>query len=94
MEVLVMSNSNLELKTVCEEIKKIIIESLELSKTKDEIDGSDLITELNINSIDVLEILVRVENKYDIMIPDEDLSAALISSLEGFANYIIGRCNE
>lgn len=89
-----MSNSNLELKTVCEEIKKIIIESLELSKTKDEIDGSDLITELNINSIDVLEILVRVENKYDIMIPDEDLSAALISSLEGFANYIIGRCNE
>lgn len=94
MEVFVMNNNNLELKIVCEELKKIIIESLELSKTKDEIDGSDLITELNINSIEALEILVRVENKYDIMIPDEDLSAELISSLEGFANYIIGRCNE
>lgn len=89
-----MSNSGLELKKVCEELKEMIIESLELSKAREEIDGSDLINELNINSVDALEILVRVENKYDIMIPDEDLSASLISSLEGFARYIIGRCRE
>lgn len=88
-----MDNQELKLAEVCEELKEIIIDSLELSVKKEEIDGSDLINELNINSIDALEILVRVENKYDIMIPDEDLSAALISSLEGFAKYIIGRCN-
>lgn len=87
-----MSNENLELKEVCTELKEIIIDSLELTKTKDEIDGSDLMNELNINSIDALEILVRIENKYDIMIPDEDLSAKLFSSLEGLAGYVMGRC--
>lgn len=88
-----MENKDLELAIVCEGLKEIIIESLELQKTKEEIEGSDLINELNINSIDALEILVRVENKYDIAIPDEDLSVALIRSLEDFANYIIARCN-
>lgn len=85
-------NKNMEIKKVCDELKEILIESLEVNITKEEIDGTDLITELNINSVDALEILVRVENKYDIMIPDEDLSASLIQSLESFANYIIERC--
>lgn len=88
-----MESNKLELAAVCEELKEIIIESLELEQTKVEIDGTDLINELNINSIDALEILVRVENKFDIIVPDEDLSADLIRSLEGFANYIIGRSN-
>ena len=87
-----MGNQNLEVKEVCEELKEIIIDSLELTKAKEEIDGSDLTNELNINSIDALEILVRIENTYDIIIPDEDLSAKLFESLEGLANYVIGRC--
>lgn len=87
-----MGNQNLEVKEVCEELKEIIIDSLELTKAKEEIDGSDLMNELNINSIDALEILVRIENTYDIIIPDEDLSAKLFESLEGLANYVIGRC--
>ena len=87
-----MGNQNLEVKEVCEELKKTIIDSLELTKAKEEIDGSDLMNELNINSIDALEILVRIENTYDIIIPDEDLSAKLFESLEGLANYVIGRC--
>ena len=87
-----MGNQNLEVKEVCEELKKNIIDSLELTKAKEEIDGSDLMNELNINSIDALEILVRIENTYDIIIPDEDLSAKLFESLEGLANYVIGRC--
>ena len=87
-----MGNQNLEVKEVCEELKEILLDSLELTKAKEEIDGSDLMNELNINSIDALEILVRIENTYDIIIPDEDLSAKLFESLEGLANYVIGRC--
>ena len=90
----IMGKKEMNLETVKGELKEILIESLELDKTKDEIDGNDLINELSINSIDALEILVRVETKYDIIIPDEDLSASLISSLDGFAHYIIGRCQE
>lgn len=85
-------SDNMNLENVKNELKEIIIESLELDITKDEISGNDLINELTINSVDALEILVRVETKYDIIIPDEDLSSDLISSLDHFANYVIGRC--
>lgn len=85
-------SDNMNLENVKNELKEIIIESLELDITKDEISGNDLINELTINSVDALEILVRVETKYDIIIPDEDLSSDLISSLDHFTNYVIGRC--
>ena len=85
-------SDNMNLENVKNELKEIIIESLELDITKDEISGNDLINELTINSVDALEILVRVETKYDIIIPDEDLSSDLISSLDHFENYVIGRC--
>lgn len=42
-----MGNQNLEVKEVCEELKEIIIDSLELTKAKEEINGSDLTNELN-----------------------------------------------
>lgn len=87
-----MSKQKLNLEQVKSELKHIIIDSLELDKTLEEIDGDDLINELGINSVDALEILVRVESQYDIMIPDEDLNASLISTLDGFANYIMTRC--
>lgn len=87
-----MSNKVMELAEVIEELKGLLIESLELECAKEEIIGEDIINELGINSVDALEIFVRVENKFNIMIPDEDLNSELISSLDRFAKYIITRC--
>jgi len=74
-------------------LKQIIIKSIGLKKTPDEIEGKDLIAELGINSVDAVEILVWVENTFKFQIPDEDLNADLIRSLDGFAEYIYSHAN-
>jgi acyl carrier protein len=76
---------------VKELVKKILIESLSLQISPDKIKGEDLINEFGINSVDAISIFISIENTFDIFIEDEDLSAALISSLESITNYIIGK---
>ncbi|MCA1028625.1 acyl carrier protein [Cytobacillus kochii] len=71
-----------------DELKKILIESLQLSQTPDEIPNENLIQNYNINSVNALEILVWVESKFEIEIADEDLSANLIDSIDVLSNYI------
>ncbi len=84
--------TNLSIDSIANDLKSIIIESLELNIKPEQINGEDLINELNINSVDALEILVRVENKFKIVVPDEDLNVSLIATLEGFALYIHDNC--
>ena len=61
---------------------------MRLSKQPEEIGGSDLIAELGITSIDALEILINVEIEFGIEVDDEDLSAALVSSLGNLGTYV------
>jgi len=77
---------------ICE-IKKIIINSMQLNIVPEDIKGNDLIAELGINSIDALEIFVWIENSFDIQIDDEDLSSTLLGSIDYLANYIYQKRN-
>jgi acyl carrier protein len=74
---------------IMNDIKEIIIKSMNLQKEPSEIIGQDLINEIGINSIDALEIFVWIENKFEIQIADEDLSDELLNSLDSLADYII-----
>lgn len=74
---------------IINEIKEIIIKSMDLQKEPSEIIGHDLINEIGINSIDALEIFVWIENKFEIQIEDEDLSDELLNSIDSLADYII-----
>lgn len=74
---------------IMNDIKEIIIKSMNLQKEPSEIVGQDLINEIGINSIDALEIFVWIENKFEIQIADEDLSDELLNSLDSLADYII-----
>lgn len=76
-----------------EKLKEIIVESMELNMKPEEIDGGDLIGELNINSVDALEILVWVENQFQITIPDEDLNSSLLESLDNLVDYLYQKCD-
>ena len=76
---------------VKEQVKKILIESLNLQISPNEIKGEDLLNEFGINSVDAISIFISIENTFDIFIEDEDLSAALISSLDSITNFIIGK---
>lgn len=71
------------------ELKKILISSLQLKESPDQISNDNLIQKYNINSVDALEILVWVESNFEVEIADEDLSASLIDSLEVLSTYIL-----
>jgi acyl carrier protein len=48
----------------------------------------NLLEEIHLDSIQAMEILLRVEEKFDIMIDDEDLNKALFSSLSSMGDYV------
>lgn len=79
---------------ISKKLKEIITQSLQLDINPEDIDGEKLISELNINSVDALEILVWVENTFKITIPDEDLNASLLESLGNLTDYLYRRCGE
>ena len=72
-------------------LKEIIIKTMELSVELEQIKGENLVEEIGFNSVDALEILVWVENEFDIRFPDEDLSSGLLISLDNLADYVIRR---
>lgn len=83
----------MEKEQIRERLKEIIVKSMQLNIKPEEINGSNLIGELNINSVDALEILVWVENYFKITIPDEDLNATLLESLDNLSDYLYRRCD-
>lgn len=75
-------------------VKEIIIEVLELEMTVAELPDQDLIVFLGMNSVDALEILINVENEFDIEIDEENLNTQLIDSLSKLVDYIDGNLSE
>lgn len=76
---------------VIAKLKEIIISTMELDMTPEELKGDNLVDEIGFNSVDALEILVWVENTFDMRFPDEDLSSELLTTLDNLADYIIKR---
>lgn len=59
----------------------------------DELKDKNIVTVLGLNSVDALEVLIRVEGEFGIQIEDEDLSIELVSSLENLEKYVDERCS-
>ncbi len=78
----------MNLDEIKKKVKEIIISSLELDLTPEEIDGNDLVNEIGINSIDALQIFVFIESNFEFQIPDEDLNSDLLTSLDNLTEYI------
>ncbi|MBE6009838.1 MAG: acyl carrier protein [Lachnospiraceae bacterium] len=55
-----------------ERVKEIIVDTLNLEAEKLTPDA-DLIKDLDVDSIDVVELVMALEEEYDIEIPDEDV---------------------
>jgi acyl carrier protein len=49
---------------------------------------TNLINEIGLNSLEGLEILVRIENEFQIEIDDEDLSIDLMSTISNLMDYV------
>ncbi len=73
------------------EIKKIVLEVLDVPEEKISID-TQFGPDLDADSLNVVEILLRLEDKYDIEIPDD--MAQNIKTVKQLVYYIEQRLNE
>lgn len=75
-------------------LRQIYAKALRLDINPEKIPNQDLINELGIDSISSLEVLVWIENEFDIIIGDEDLSPKLIDSLDVIGDYVATQIKE
>ncbi len=72
-------------------LRTIIASTLNRNIDPAKVTGNALIDDLGISSVDALEILIRVESEFGIMIEDGDLSQDLVNSFDALARYVRGK---
>lgn len=72
------------------EIKKIFIELLQLDKKVDELDSNEnlFLEEYGYSSIDALELIIMIEDAFEIAIPEEKLNTDLLKSVKSLTDYV------
>lgn len=70
---------------VFEKVQKILSEQLEVSKDKITME-SNLIEDLKADSLDIVELIMDLEQEFDIEIPDNDLPKVI--KVGDIVNYI------
>jgi acyl carrier protein len=80
----------MEKREIITTIKDILRDSLKDTVAVEDIrDNTNLIEEIRLDSIQAMEILLQVEEKFDIMIDDEDLNKQLFSSMSSLSDYVM-----
>nr|QCI06790.1 Acyl carrier protein [Gayliella sp.] len=74
--------------SIFEKVKEIVADQLDVPLEKVTLDA-DFATDLGADSLDTVELVMAIEEEFDIEIPDED--AENISTLEQAVNFIQGR---
>ena len=69
-------------------LRDLFVDTLRLPISPAEVGETNLIATLGIDSIGALELLTRVENQFNILIDDADVSPDLVDSLNTLADYI------
>ena len=72
------------------EIKKIFIELLQLDKKVEELDSNEnlVLEEYGYSSIDALELIIMIEDAFEIAIPEEKLNTDLLESVKSLTDYV------
>jgi acyl carrier protein len=72
-------------------LKMMIVEGLKLDKRPDDIqDAAPIFVEgLGLDSIDALELVVLVEEKFAVTIPNEDVGQVAFASIDALADFIL-----
>jgi acyl carrier protein len=71
--------------TIEEKIKKIICDQLDVAE-KDVVPEASFVDDLGADSLDQVELIMAMEEEFDISIPDED--AEKISTVQDAVDYI------
>jgi len=70
---------------VFETIRKILADQLEIEESEITM-ASNLVEELNADSLDIVELIMDLEQEFDISIPDEDLPKVI--AVKDIVGYI------
>ena len=72
------------------EIKKIFIELLQLDKKVEELDSNEnlFLEEYGYSSIDALELIIMIEDAFEIAIPEAKLNTDLLESVKSLTDYV------
>jgi acyl carrier protein len=78
------------------EIKNIIIEVLKLDISQNDIAVNDpfFTGTLGLDSINIINLVVTLEEKYDIIIDDDDLRIELFDNINTITQYIVNKIEE
>ena len=71
---------------IFEKVKKIVVEQLEVDPPEKVTPEANFATDLNADSLDTVELVMALEEEFDIEIPDE--AAEKITTVEAAVNYI------
>lgn len=71
-------------------IKQTIVQALRLEIDPEEIGDSDVLFggEMGLNSMAMIELVVALEEEFDLEVSDEDLRAEVFKSVQTIADYI------
>jgi len=76
------------------EIREFIVENFLFGDGKDFNDDTNVFDKGIVDSTGVLEILCYIEETYDIVIDDDDITISNFSSLNNISNYIQNRLSK
>ncbi len=68
-----------------EDIKKLLAEQLRVDIARLN-DDTDLVDDLGVDSLDVADILMSIEEKFGVVVPDEDVSG--LRTVKNIADYV------
>jgi len=74
-------------------IREILSESIQLSKPIEDIGLEEDLTELGMDSITVIKVIIDIESEYGFEVPDEDLAISNFVNLNNIISYIENRKN-
>lgn len=74
-------------------LKEVITRVLLLECDPEQIKENDLILTYGLNSLDSLEILIEVEEEFEIQVDEDDLDSSLVDSLDNLSDYIMLKQN-
>ncbi len=69
-------------------LRELFVDTLRLPISPVEVGETNLIADLGIDSIAAMELLTQVENHFNILIDDTDVSPVLVDSLHTLSDYI------
>ena len=75
---------------VVQKVQDIIAESLGVSRTE-VVPAAEFISDLNADSLDIVELVMAIEKEFDIEIPDQQ--AEKIRTVQDAIDYIIAHVN-